>query len=407
MGLRSARRPWSLSYRALGQMSLLELEKPSKATAAGQYLGYSLQQIRLTHHLFRTPDGDTVSLEYVDDIAVHRSDGTLLLEQSKSALTGNPTADRAVDLWKTFANWADLCVEGVVDPEKTDFRLYVTPVKIGKLVTLAHAAVTAETIGQILVKIKKLVDPTKPEVGCAPQVLRFLGAGDKICSVIIQHFQLVTEVDPVESVREYVRAGVPAEALDDLTSAAIGMARDRIDKLIRDKKPPVQSATKFRRSFQTFVRRSNLTNLLPSKAPEPSQAVIEALVNAAPIFVRQLHAINASDEMLATAVSDYLRTTSEKVLWADEGLIVEESLDDLDAQLVRRHTIVRDEIEDTLGNVDEAGRGRAVYRKCAETALPLDGQTVPLYFVPGAYNCLADLRRLGWHPNYQTLFPTE
>lgn len=60
-------------------MSLLELEKPLKTAAAGQYLGYSLQQLRLCHHLLKAPDGDTVSLEYLDDVAVHRSDGTFLL----------------------------------------------------------------------------------------------------------------------------------------------------------------------------------------------------------------------------------------------------------------------------------------------------------------------------------------
>ena len=111
--------------------------------------------------------------------------------------------------------------------------------------------------------------------------------------------------------------------------------------------------------------------------------------------------------MLVTAVSDYLRTTAEKVLWADEGLIVEDSLNDLDTQLVRRHTIVRDEIEDTSSHLDEATRGRMTYRKCSETTLPLDGHTVPSYFVPGAYNCLADLCRLGWHPNYKNFFSVE
>lgn len=120
-------------------MSLLELEKPLKTAAAGQYLGYSLQQLRLCHHLLKAPDGDTVSLEYLDDIAVHRSDGTLLLEQSKSALSGNPASDRAEDLWKSFANWADLCVSKTIDPKTTDFRLYVTPIKTGALVGLADS----------------------------------------------------------------------------------------------------------------------------------------------------------------------------------------------------------------------------------------------------------------------------
>jgi hypothetical protein len=228
-----------------------------------------------------------------------------------------------------------------------------------------------------------------------------------ICNLIIQRFQLVTDSDPVESVRAYVRAGVPAEAQDDLTAAAIGMARDRIDRLIRAKQPPVMSATNFRRQFQTFARRSDLTNLLSSKAPTPSDGAIEALVNTAPTFVRQLQVINASSDLMVTAVSDYLRTTTDKVLWADEGVIVEESLDELDAQLVRQHKILRDEVEDTLASSDEPARGRALYRKCAATELPLDGQALPGHFVAGAYNCLADARRLGWHPSYQTLFPEE
>lgn len=388
-------------------MSLLELEKPLKATAAGQYLGYSLQQLRLCHHLLKVPDGDTVSLEYVDDVAVHRSDGTLLLEQSKSALTSNPAADRAEDLWKSFANWADLCVAGTIDPKKTDFRLYVTPIKTGALVGQLHAATAAEAVAAALVKIKKLVDPKKRDVGCAPQVSRLLKAGDEVCSLIIQRFQLATEADPVESVREFVRVGVPSEAQNDLTAAVIGMARDRIDKLIRDKQTPVMSATIFRRQFQTFARRSNLANLLTSKVPEPTDSAIQELVGVAPTFVRQLQVVKASDDMLVTAVSDYLRTTTDKVLWADEGIIVEELLDDLDAQLVRQHKIIRDEVEDTLASADEPSRGRTVYRRCTATTLPLDGQALPNHFVAGAYNCLADARRLGWHPSNQTLFPEE
>jgi hypothetical protein len=388
-------------------MSLLEIDKPLKATAAGQYLGYSLQQLRLCHHLFKAPDGDMVSLEYVDDVAVHRSDSTLLLEQSKSALTGNPAADRAEDLWKTLANWADLCAEGAVDPTTTDFRLYITPAKTGALVGHLHAAATAEGVAEVLAKIKRLVDPKRADVGCAPNVTRFLKAGDEVCRLIIRRFQLITETDPVESVREYVRAGAPAEAFDDLTSAAIGMARDRIDKLIRDGQPPVVSATTFRRTYQTFARRSNLANLLTSEALEPSEGTIEIVVNTAPTFVRQLQSINASADMLVVAVSDYLRTTADKVHWADEGVIVEESLEDLDAQLLRQHKIVRDEVEDTLTEIDEPGRGRALYRKCAATELPLDGQTLPSHFVAGEYNFLAELRRLGWHPLYATLFPAE
>ena len=61
-------------------MSLIEMETPAKAAAPGQYLGFSLQQLRACFHLFSAPDGDTVSLEHWDDVGVHRVSGAVVLE---------------------------------------------------------------------------------------------------------------------------------------------------------------------------------------------------------------------------------------------------------------------------------------------------------------------------------------
>jgi hypothetical protein len=388
-------------------MSLVELEPLPKTAAPGQYLGYSLQQTRFTHHLLRVPDEQVVSLEYLDDVAVHRTDGSLLLEQCKSALARNPTSDRSEDLWKTFANWADLCADETIDASTTDFRLYVTPPKSGNLVMALHEAVSDATVSSILNKIKKRFEDKTADVGCGLQGRRFLNAGNDICSLIIRRFQLVTEADPIESIREHLRATLPSEALDGFCAAAIGMARDRIDKLIRERQKPVVSASTFRQEFRAFVRKYNLSNLLLSNAPTPSLVDIGALVNMAPLFVRQLQAVEATSDMLMTAVSDFLRTTADKVHWADEGLIVKDSLDELDGQLERQHKIVRDEIEDTLAAQDERRRGRALYRRCAETILPLEGRALPSHFIAGSYNCLADVLRLGWHPLYLTMFPVE
>lgn len=137
---------WTEFYRRVERhMSLVELEKPPKAAAAGQYLGFSLQQLRACFHLFSAADGDSVSLEYLDDVAVHRADGSLLLEQDKSTLTGNPASDKAEDLWKTFANWATLCTGKAIDPAMTDFRLFITPAKTGALVPATIGTTGAST----------------------------------------------------------------------------------------------------------------------------------------------------------------------------------------------------------------------------------------------------------------------
>ena len=275
-------------------MSLVELEPLPKTAAPGQYLGYSLQQIRFCHHLLRVPDEQLVSLEYLDDVAVHRADGSLLLEQCKSASTGNPISDWSDGLWKTLANWADLCADETIDASTTDFRLYVTPLKSGKLAEALHEAVSDAAVSNVLHKIKKRLEHKATEVGCGLRARRFLDAGDDICRAIIQHFQLETEADPVESVREHLRATLPPAELDDFCAAAIGMARDRIDRLIRERQKPAVSATTFRREFRAFVRKHNLSNLLLSNAPAPSPDDIVALVNTAPLFVRQLQAVEAN-----------------------------------------------------------------------------------------------------------------
>nr|WP_295236752.1 hypothetical protein [uncultured Brevundimonas sp.] len=81
----------------------------------------------------------------------------------------NPSADKAAGLWKTFSNWATLCTDKTIDPAKTDFRLFMTPAKTGALVAEISAATTAASCATVLA-IGKLVDPKKPDVGCALQI---------------------------------------------------------------------------------------------------------------------------------------------------------------------------------------------------------------------------------------------
>ena len=144
-----------------------------------------------------------------------------------------------------------------------------------------------------------------------------------------------------------------------------------------------------------------------AEARKNNWTMAAAVVDTAPTFVRQLTAIDATQDMLVTAVSDFLRSEADKVSWAEEGRIFPDSFVELDGQLERRHGLARGEIEDVLADQSEYRRGRALDRKCAETELPLEGQALPGHFIAGAFNSLADLRRVGWHPNYRSLFPKE
>ena len=104
--------------------------KAARHAAPGPYLGFALQPVRLCYHLLTCPKGAHVSIEHLDDVAIHQPDGSILLEQTKSALKQNPLSDWAPDLWKAIANW--LGGEPITLPE-TSFQIYVTPLHAGEL----------------------------------------------------------------------------------------------------------------------------------------------------------------------------------------------------------------------------------------------------------------------------------
>jgi hypothetical protein len=103
------------------------------------------------------------------------------------------------------------------------------------------------------------------------------------------------------------------------------------------------------------------------------------------------------------AVSDFLRASADKSAWAEQGMIFEGSLTEWDDFLVGRHGLISGEIADLHPDRDAAFRGRMTYRQCAQLQAPLEGRAVPGHFVHGSFNALADVLRLGWHPDYQSL----
>lgn len=377
----------------------------AKNSAPGQYLGYGLQDVRLCRHLLRAASGSKVSLEFIEDTAIHRHDGTLWLEQSKSALSGNPIADSSVELWKSFANWAGLCIDGKIDPATTAFRLFVCPLKDGPIATQLHEASSDADVKVLLATIAKKVTPSTKLKGCNPKISDFLAAGEATCIQIIKNFRLISADDPVEPIRELLRFAVLEEALDDFCAHAIGMAKNRIAALLRDGKKPVLDAEAFRRDVRDFIRRHGALGLLIPTTGSPTPAEVDAVLATTPMFVQQLLKVQMPAEDVVRAVSDYLRSDADRTLWAAEGRIVAESLDALHDTLEAHFRITRGEIEDLLTDKDEETRGRTVYRRCVSHQAPLDGRNVPGYFIPGTFNMLADDIRVGWHPHFADYFP--
>lgn len=384
------------------------LTQTAKHSAPGQYLGYALQPVRLCFHLLSSPIGASVSIEHLDDVAVHLADGRLILEQSKSALKQNPLSDWAEDLWKTLGNWLSFIAAGEVDPVTTHFRLYVTPPKTGAFVEALNAAATDEAVDALVKALAKTHGKLKKPPACETNVQAFLTAdAAQRCAFVKNISVLSTDTDPLDPIRAIFGPAVSPLILDLVCERAIGAAKEAGDRLIRAGKTAVIDAAAFQAEQRAFVQKNNLPGLLSSFTKAPSPEVVKQLMENRPAFVRQLELIEAGDEACLRAVSDYLRTLADVSVWGESGLIFEKNLADWNDELIGRYEHIVGEVHDVQAGHPATTRGRIVYRRCAQLQPPLDGQSVPGHFVHGSYNALAHDLRLGWHPEYKSLMDVK
>jgi hypothetical protein len=120
------------------------------SAAPRQALGYLLQETLLTHRLLAAQPGELLSLELLDDLAVHQSGGHHELIQSTSTSSNNPVADRDPKLWKTLSNWIDTVRAGNLDPGHTRFVLYVSTPASGAIVAAFNSASTPGAVQDAL-----------------------------------------------------------------------------------------------------------------------------------------------------------------------------------------------------------------------------------------------------------------
>ncbi|TDI82226.1 MAG: hypothetical protein E2O78_09965 [Caldithrix sp.] len=374
----------------------------AKGSAPGQYLGYALQPVRLCYHLLTCDDGASVSIEHIDDVAVHGPDGHKVLEQTKSALRQNPVADWSDDLWKTFANWLDNIESGIVEAEQTQFQIYVTPTKTGKWVQRLSDTNADSDIDGAVSDLINDVNGLSRRPRSFKYLKKLFEADPNHRTALIRNFRFVSDDDdPVDPIRKTIGLFVPIAMVDVCCNYAIGAAKEAADKLIRRNAPAIIDAVQYRQGVRAFIIKNNLSKILPSFADTPTSEVIEQTLKDHPLFVQQLDIVNMAPEQMVPAISDFLQCSADKTDWADKGLIVKESLTEFDDDLKRQHQLKKIEIDDLLGGSPLETQGRVLYSRCATIKSHLEGREVPGHFVPGCYNDLANRFEIGWHPNYR------
>lgn len=89
--------------------------KDNSTSAVSSWLGYKIQEYRLTQRLLEANNSSCIGFEILDDLEEHTG-STSTFEQDKISTTGrNIVSNHSKDLWKTLSNWMDLIDSGEID----------------------------------------------------------------------------------------------------------------------------------------------------------------------------------------------------------------------------------------------------------------------------------------------------
>lgn len=379
----------------------------------GQFYGYSLQITRAVAHLLVAHEGQSVSVEHLDDVATSSGDD-VVAEQDKSGLAHNPVADRSVELWKTLHNWVHAIRDGALKSD-TKFILYVAQDHHGSVIDRIHRIANKADAASLVLALRAEFWGRAPEYparsklpgALAEHVNGVLQASDEVLSHLFASLTFENgSGSPNDDLLPLLAEKAISEvAREDVLKHLLGWAKRTLDAHIEKKRPAILSWDDFHRQLVGAAKKFDRSgNLLAPTPADICQADIDLELRAR-TYVRQLEVVRCEESELSRAVNDFLRSAVDRTTWSERGDVLEGSFLEFEDGLERawQSQKMRVEIEQKVAAEEE--RGRLLYANCMSLQMRLQGMDVPAYFVPGSFHTLADALRLGWHPKYREVVP--
>ncbi len=375
-----------------------------KSNAPGQLLGYSIQFPRALFHLLTCSPGDSVCVEVLGDVATLKSDGSLLTEEDKSSLVGNPITNKSTDLWKTYFNWIKAINDNEIVVTNTKFVLYCNKSGRPGIVDKFNSAANES-------QIKAAVEYAKTELSDIDEehdVWEFynyvVNENENILIGIIERFEFqLSEGASYDELREeLVKKLIPTSQLEFVLDELLGWLQKEILTKIAAKEQAIVSWEEYSRRFSVLFERSRSRELIDFtlRSPLKNESVNNQL-KVRPIYVKQLDIIGMNDDEIITAVSDFMRANINRGKWIESEIIDEDIASDFERKLSAYWDNRRKKINITESDKSEEDRGQLLYLECMAKNETLRDMSPPDSTISGTYHALADCPVLGWHPDWK------
>jgi hypothetical protein len=377
------------------------------SNAPGQLLGFSIQFPRALFHLLRSGPGDRVSIEMLGDVSTTYYDGSVLTEEDKSSVTGNPVTDRSSDLWKTFFNWVQNILSGAFQLEHTQFLLYTNKIGRTGLVNLFQDVKTEEAAVAAIARTKEELK----DIDDTHEIWRYfnyvVNEHYDLFTKIIQRFEFqVGEGASFDDVRLELRKKLlPEFHIEFLLDNLNGWLHKTVSENIARKENQVISFENFESQFTIMFDRVRRRELIDFTLQEVvCKTEFEKQMKEHPCYVKQLMAIEVDDDELMEAVSDFIKAKVNRDRWIENELIDEMVAAEFESKLTRFWKTAKSKIDITNKSSEETEKGKLLYYECKLRQETIRDMAPPPSTVSGTYHWLANTPLIGWHPGWENDF---
>ena len=393
---------------------IANLPKTSKHSASGPLAGYLFQcrlaLLRGLQMAKKKPNGH-ISIEKFDDIAFEDEDYSKCLIQAKHSVNAKSLSDTSVDLWKTLKIWIDQLDQGIIIFGSTKFALITTcEAKEGSAASLLRTGASDKDLEQSLALLRSAAFGSKNELTKDARTALLALSHEKAMTflrqieVIDNHANLIDVMDEIEGevmITAPSHVGEVASYLEGWWLRVVGKC------LVEDSSAsiPVQhiliKASEIGKSFGP--------DALPIDEPDSLGAKDYTDDDEAELFVRQMRVIGMSDRIVRRGAQDYYRAFAQRSKWARENLILDSDLGKYDADLADRwgrkfDAECAESSPDTEPKKQICGRNICLW--ASQESIPFRS-VVETWITAGSFQGLSDRLKIGWHPDFETLFAEE
>lgn len=388
----------------------------SSHDAVDSTLGYTHQLLSSLLILLESNDDESVSIEAVDDIAIHGGVGNHAHTRLQVAhtLDTSPAAItvKTPKLWKTFRIWASeysqkqkyvLITCADVDPVLQPLVDDTDRVSLqGNLEVEAERVIADVSLkpGMHSARIKgceEFIALTPATRLALLRQTRILAASPNILTTdarIDHHFRNIARPEQrvliVQRVREYWQNRATKSLTEELSSI---ISKSELQQYIEE--------------ITAAVVGTSLPDDFGTIAPPDSAETPQNLK-------RQIELVNGGPRRIARARVAHWRSRNQRDRWLDDDITFDAELNKFDDNLIEawgdQHGPICDDTKD-LEEAEKRSKGRNLldwtHVEAPSSVFKVGRKAAPPCVVQGSYQDLANRKKVGWHPNYEAMMKKE